>query len=129
MTSISEIKSIIIEKNMLCTNKIRVIYICPNCINFLPKNVYLFILFIYIFYRLWHRCSPVNFATFILHLLLQNNSGGCFWTSFKQVGQQEIRNAKQPRSDLELLINKQPSIGRHPLATDFLMSRILLQKS
>ena len=31
---------------MLCTNKIRVIYFCPNCVNFLPKNLY-FVYFVY----------------------------------------------------------------------------------
>ena len=29
---------------MLCTNKIRVIYFCPNCVSFLPENVNFFIL-------------------------------------------------------------------------------------
>ena len=38
--------------NTLCTNKIHVIYCCPNCVNFLPENVrFLFIyLFIYFFW-------------------------------------------------------------------------------
>ena len=27
---------------MLCTNKTRVIYFCPNCVNFLPENVLFF---------------------------------------------------------------------------------------
>ena len=34
--------------NTLCTNKIRVIYFCPNCVNFLPENVHFFN-FIYLF--------------------------------------------------------------------------------
>ena len=50
MVFISGIISIIIQKNMLCTNKIRVIYFCPNCVNFLPKNLYFVYLFIYFFY-------------------------------------------------------------------------------
>ena len=29
--------------------------------------------------RLWRRCFSVNFAKFLRHLFLQNNSGGCFW--------------------------------------------------
>lgn len=36
--SISEIISIITHKNMLCTNKIRAIYFCPNCVNVLPDG-------------------------------------------------------------------------------------------
>ena len=43
MIVISGVISIIIQKNTSCTNKIRVIYFCPNCVNFLPENVYLFI--------------------------------------------------------------------------------------
>ena len=38
MILISRVISIIFQKNRLCTNKIRVIYICPNCDNFLPEN-------------------------------------------------------------------------------------------
>ena len=40
MTFISGIISIIIRKNTLCTNKIRMIYFCPSCVNFLPENVF-----------------------------------------------------------------------------------------
>ena len=40
MIFISGIISIITHKNMLCTNKIRSIYFCPNCVNVLPENVY-----------------------------------------------------------------------------------------
>ena len=28
--------------------------------------------------RLWHRCFPVNFATFLRTLFLQDTSDGCF---------------------------------------------------
>ena len=28
--------------------------------------------------RLWHRCFPVNFVTFLRTTFLQNTSGGCF---------------------------------------------------
>ena len=52
----------IIQKNTLCTNKIRVIYFCPNCVNLLPENVYLFIyLFIYLSNFFWGGrgdCTP-----------------------------------------------------------------------
>ena len=40
MIFISGIISIITHKNMLCTNKIHVIYFCPNCVNVLPENVH-----------------------------------------------------------------------------------------
>ena len=42
MTFISGIIIIIIQKNMLCTNKICVIYFCSNCVNFLPEKVLFF---------------------------------------------------------------------------------------
>ena len=29
---------------MLCTNKIRVIYFCPNWVNFMPENTHFFFL-------------------------------------------------------------------------------------
>ena len=35
------ISGVIIQK--LCTNKIRVIHFCPNCVSFLPENVHFFI--------------------------------------------------------------------------------------
>ena len=38
MIFIYGIISIIIQQNTLCTNKTRVIYFCPNCVNFLPKT-------------------------------------------------------------------------------------------
>ena len=31
--------SIVFKKNTLCTNKICVIYFCPNCVNFFLENV------------------------------------------------------------------------------------------
>ena len=36
MVFISGVIRIIIQKNTLCANKTRVIYFCPNCVNFLP---------------------------------------------------------------------------------------------
>ena len=45
MMFIPGVISIIIQKNKLCANKIRVIYFCPNCVNFLPEN-FLFFLFL-----------------------------------------------------------------------------------
>ena len=39
---ISGIISIIIQKNTICTNKIRVIHFCPNFVFFLPENVHSF---------------------------------------------------------------------------------------
>ena len=42
MIFISRVISIIILKNTLCTNKSRVIYFCPNGVNFLPENVHFF---------------------------------------------------------------------------------------
>ena len=42
MMIISGVMSIIIQKNMLCANKICVIYFSPNCINFLPENIFYF---------------------------------------------------------------------------------------
>ena len=54
MIFISRVISIIIQKNTLCTSKIRVIYFCPNCVSVLSENVtFLFILiylFIYLFF-------------------------------------------------------------------------------
>ena len=44
MISFSGVISIIIQKNMLCTNKIRVIYFCPNCVNVLAKSVHVLFL-------------------------------------------------------------------------------------
>ena len=32
------------SKSTLCTNKVRVIQFCPNCVNFLPENVHVFII-------------------------------------------------------------------------------------
>ena len=46
--------SIIIQKNMLCANKISVIYFCPNCVNFLPENVHFLFYFIYLFIYLYY---------------------------------------------------------------------------
>ena len=42
---ISGVISIIVQKNTLCTSKIRVIYFCRNCVNFLPENIYFFLFF------------------------------------------------------------------------------------
>ena len=36
------ITSIIIQKKTLCQNKIRVIYFCPNCVNFLREKAHFF---------------------------------------------------------------------------------------
>ena len=36
--------SIIFQKNKLCANKIRVIYFCSNCVNFLTENFHFFII-------------------------------------------------------------------------------------
>ena len=47
MIFISGIISIIFQKNKLCTNKIRVIYFCPNCVNFLPEKVHFLIFFFF----------------------------------------------------------------------------------
>ena len=44
MIFIFRIISIIFQKNKLCTKKIRVIYFCPNCVNFLPENFHFFII-------------------------------------------------------------------------------------
>ena len=43
------IRSIIIQKNTLCTNKTCVIYFCPNCVNLLTENVH-FLFFIFFFW-------------------------------------------------------------------------------
>ena len=40
MILISRVVSIIFQKSKLCRYKIRVIYFCPNCVNFLPGNVH-----------------------------------------------------------------------------------------
>ena len=40
MIFISGVISIIFQKNKLYTNKIRAIYFCPNCINFVPENIH-----------------------------------------------------------------------------------------
>ena len=39
MILISGVISRIIQKSTLCTNKIRVIYFCSNCVDFLPGKV------------------------------------------------------------------------------------------
>ena len=41
--------------------------------------------------RLWHRCFPVNFATFLRTPVLQNTSGGCFCPHFKMNRREYIR--------------------------------------
>ena len=47
MIFISEIMSIINQKNTLCTYKKCVIYSCPNCVIVLPKNAqFLFYFFL-----------------------------------------------------------------------------------
>ena len=46
MIFISGVRSIIFQKNKLCTNKICLIYFCPNCVNFLPENVHFFGVFL-----------------------------------------------------------------------------------
>ena len=38
MMFIPGVKSIIIQKNTLCASKIRVIYCCPNCVNFFRES-------------------------------------------------------------------------------------------
>ena len=38
MMLITVLISITFKKNTLCTNKIRVIYFCPSCVNFLPEK-------------------------------------------------------------------------------------------
>ena len=48
-------------------------------------------------------------------------------TPLKQGCQQKIGNAKQPSSDIRLLIDKKTCIERHPRATEFLTYRILYQ--
>ena len=45
MIFISGVISIIVQKNTLCTSKIRVIYFCRKCANFLPENIYFFLFF------------------------------------------------------------------------------------
>ena len=40
MIFISGATSIIIQEITLCPNKVRVIYFCPKCVNFLPENVF-----------------------------------------------------------------------------------------
>ena len=44
MIFISEVIGIIIKKNTLCKSKIRVIYFCPNCVNFSTEKVHFFFL-------------------------------------------------------------------------------------
>ena len=46
MIFISGVMSIIVQKNTLCANTVRVIYFCPNCVNFLPENLYFFYFFL-----------------------------------------------------------------------------------
>ena len=43
MIFISGVMSITIQKNTLCTNKIRVIHFCLNFLKFLPENVHFLI--------------------------------------------------------------------------------------
>ena len=40
MIFISGVMSLIIQKNRLCSNKIRVIYFCKNCVSLFPKNIH-----------------------------------------------------------------------------------------
>ena len=49
MIFISRVISIIIQKNTLCTSKIRVIYFCPNCVSVPSENVIFLFIFIYLF--------------------------------------------------------------------------------
>ena len=42
MTFICGIISIIVQKKTLCKNKIRAIYFCPNCVNFVLENAPIF---------------------------------------------------------------------------------------
>ena len=44
MIFISGVMSIIIQKNMLCANKIRMIYFCPNFVNFCHKTFFFLVL-------------------------------------------------------------------------------------
>ena len=58
MIFISGIRSIIIQKNTLCTDKILVIYYCPNCVSFFfPKT------FIFNFFS--ERCNLSNMELFV----------------------------------------------------------------
>ena len=42
--------------------------------------------------RLWQRCFPMNFLRFLRTPLLQNTSGGCFWTYSKPFVRLDIQN-------------------------------------
>ena len=58
MIIISGVVSIVFQKNTLCTNKICVIYFCPNCVKFLLENV-IFFIYLFIFFFGGGRLPPL----------------------------------------------------------------------